>query len=95
LTKASLLAIIFSVRRGSGQNLELVDNEPVDMLHEMVAAASGTCSLMLPAVAWGFFLTKLSRIEGSLLVRLAGCPESFFSQGGHGEKGPQAWRGYA
>jgi hypothetical protein len=62
----------------SGQNLELVDNEPVDMFH---ANGGHLRHLFFDVAGGGFFFTNLSRIFRSLLVMVTGRPAPFFLSG--------------
>jgi hypothetical protein len=85
LAKASLLAFICLIRRGLWaailDRILSFSTRSRLMCCNKTAATSGTLSLMLPAVAAGFFFMYLSNIFRACLEITEGHPEAFFLAG--------------
>ncbi len=85
LAKASLFFFVLSVRRGYWAAL-LDGIFSFSLMGRLMcfietAATSGTCSLMSPAVAVGFFLTNLSRTFMACFLMTHGHSEPIFLSG--------------
>ncbi len=84
LAKASLFFFIFSVRRGfcwQSWRASSASSESTSWCVTQKCRSSGTCCLMSPAVAQGFFLTNHSRTLRAWPGIFFGIPEPFFLSG--------------